>query len=220
MAYSFSGTKTICLTTVLVASLARREGKNFMVYGTPDGVVSFAEQHPEVQGASAIWVATKPNAEISAQVFKNSLPEDFRDSVHQDLIAIGFLADRAGGNADPNAKEQARAKAALDDLTFKTQWIAANNLTATPTSLVKVTVHTKRSGVETKHWTVWFVRAGWEGEKNSTYAFEKESSPTVRDMVPGPYTMWASHKNKRGERKQVLVGDDFKQTKDVDLEIP
>src|SRR5260370_42509885 len=65
--------------------------RNLLVYGTTGGVVPIAEKH---FGANKrpVWVAVRPDAEITEKLFKENLPEDFRDSVRDDLFAIGYLA--------------------------------------------------------------------------------------------------------------------------------
>ncbi len=182
------------------------------------------EKHPW-RNQPPVWIALRPDAEITEHLFKKNLPEDFKDSVRDDLFSIGFLADRAGSGVKPTEKEQARASAALNDLTFKSKWFSLFNGSAeTPPPLIKVKVHTIKSGAEVQKWTVWYVLDGWEDDQDHTYTFDNQSSPTEQEIVPGKYKMWASRGKKPGKKKgpvkTVPVGDTPSLTKELQLETP
>jgi hypothetical protein len=82
-------------------------------------------------------------------------------------------------------------------------------------------VRTFKEGKEKKYWTVWYVLLGWEGDRDHTIAFDKQSSPTNSQCIPpGNYRIWASRGGKVGIAKPVPVGDNPSKSKDVDLEIP
>ncbi len=198
--------------------------RNLLVFGNPTGVVPLAEKHPW-RNQPPVWIALRPDAEITEHLFKKNLPEDFKDSVRDDLFSIGFLADRAGSGVKPTEKEQARASAALNDLTFKSKWFSLFNGSAeTPPPLIKVKVHTIKSGAEVQKWTVWYVLDGWEDDQDHTYTFDNQSSPTEQEIVPGKYKMWASRGKKPGKKKgpvkTVPVGDTPSLTKELQLETP
>ncbi len=194
--------------------------RDLLVFGTPAGVVPLAKKHSGANEPS-VWVAVRPDAEITEQLFKKNQPEEFTDSVREDLFSIGFLADKAGAGVRPSEKEQRHARAALNDLSFKSQWFPLFKGSAEyPRPLIKVKVHTVRSGVEINKWNVWYVLDGWEDDKDHTYAFDNQSSPTEQEIVPGRYKMWASRGKKQGPTKTVPVGDTPSLTKELQLEIP
>lgn len=193
--------------------------RNELVYGTPNGVVPVAEKHFDAS-RHPVWIAARSDAEITEQVFKKNLPEDFTHSVRSDLFAIGGLADRVRSGAKPSEKEQTRASAALRDLDTKSKWLSFYEGSDTPPVFIKVKVHTVRAGVEISKWTVSYVLDGWEGDKDHTYTFDNESSPTEQPIVPGRYKMWASRGKKQGPSKVVMVGDTPSLTKELQLEIP
>jgi len=193
-----------------------------LAYGTPGGVVTFAEKHSGSQ-VPPIWIAVRPDAVITEQLFNKDLPEDFSDSVHADLFAIGSIADRAAVGAPPSEKEQARASAALRDLDRKAKWFSLfKDSEKAPPPFITVKVHTVsvKSGKEKMKWTVSYVLDGWEGDKDHTYTFDHKSSPTEQPIVPGSYRMWASRGAKHGSTKTVAVGDTPTLTKELELEIP
>jgi hypothetical protein len=196
--------------------------RSLLGYGTPGGAASFIDKTGfRNAGTDLIWVVPKMDAEITEPVFKKDLPDSFTKSVREDLSSIGSLADRAAVGQQPYEKELARARAAINDLSFKSRWFSLHSGTSAPPSLVCVTVRTVREGQELDHWTVWYVLLGWEGDKDHTTAFDKQSSPTNPQCIPpGNYKMWATQGKKIGSAKQVPVGDNPDKNKELDLEVP
>jgi hypothetical protein len=198
--------------------------KNFLVFGTPGWVVPEAQRHSAANEPS-VWITFKTDAEIVEPVINKNQPEQFKSSVREDLFAIAALADTAGSGIKPSKEEQSHASAALDDLTLKSKWFSLfKGPAGTPPPLIKVKVHTLKSGAEVKKWTVWYVIAGWEGDLDHTYKFDFVSSPTEQKIDPGRYKMWVSRgknpKNKKGPTETVLVGDTPDLTKELQLETP
>jgi hypothetical protein len=195
--------------------------RSVMGYGTPVGAVSFIDKARFLNaGAELIWVVPTFAIEITEPVFRKDLPDAFTKSVLGDLLSIGSLADRAAAGQQPTEKELARARAAINDLSFKSRWFLFYNNSSAAPSLVCVKVRTLREGQEKNHWTVKYVLLGWEGDKDHTFEFDKQSSPTIQCIPPGNYKMWPTQKNKVGVAKQVPVGDNPSKSKELDLEVP
>lgn len=195
--------------------------RSILVYGTPAGVLPFIDNARFLSaGGHMIWVVPKFAAEITEPVFRQGLPATFTKLVRDDLFAIGALADRVAGEQQPTEKELARARAAIDDLSFKSRWFSFYGDSASAPQQIYVKVRTLKEGQEIKDWKVWYVPLGWEGDKDHTIEFDKHSSPTSQWMNPGAYKIWASRGGKVGVVKQVAVGDTRGTNKEIDLEVP
>jgi hypothetical protein len=192
-------------------------------FGTPEGVVPLLDKQRFLSArADVTWVVPKFKALITEPVFRKDLPAAFTESVRIDLFAIAFVADSAATGGQPTKKQLALSRAAFDDLIFKSRWFSFFNDSSSAPTNVCVTARTLKEGQEIKYWTIWYVPLGWEGDKDHTLAFDKQSSPTIppQCIPPGNYKMWATQKNKESVRKVVPVGDNPSPTKEVDLEVP
>lgn len=188
-------------------------------YGGSDTVVDFAREH-EVEDKGSVWVATKPKTVIDLEIFKKGKPAEFEKSVNDDIQALAFAGDVAGTGQTPGEKQQKYAQAAVDDLSYKSRWYSMfKDSPVKPPPLIKVIVHTLKSGKEISKWTVSYVIAGWEGDQAHTRTFDNESSPTAQDIPPGRYVMWASQGSKTGPPRTVYVGDTPSLTREIQLEV-
>jgi hypothetical protein len=195
--------------------------RSLLVYGTPAGVIPFIDKASFLSaGADLVWVVPKFEAEITEPVFRKNLPDSFTSLVRDDVFSIGALADRAAVGKQPSEQELARARAAINDLSFKSRWFSFYSDPESAPQQVYVKVRTLKQGQEIQDWTVWCVPLGWEDDKAHAKEFDKHSSPTYKWMSPGEYKMWASRGGKIGVVKQVAVGDSPGTTKELDLEVP
>ena len=204
-----------------VAFLGSSGQPSLLVYGTPAGVLPFIDQASFYSArADLVWVIPKFEANITEPVFRQNLPDSFTKLVREDIYSIGALADQVTVFKQPNEKELARARAAFDDLSFKSRWFSFYDNAASAPQQIHVKVRTLKEGQEVQGWTVWYVPLGWEDDKAHTAEFDKPSSPTYQWMNPGRYKIWARRKGTIGVVKQVAVGDSRGTSKELDLEIP
>jgi hypothetical protein len=167
-----------------------------------------------------MWVVLKQDVEINEQIFNQGQPDEFKDSIRDDLIAVAALGDKLGDGREPSETEQRRAKAGIRDMNIKSKYFSLYKAGEAPSPWIRVKVHTVKAGKEISKWTVWYVVDGWSGDKDHTISFDRESSPTEQKMLPGQYQMWVSRRDKRGPPKIVLVGDIPSLTKELELEVP
>jgi hypothetical protein len=167
-------------------------------------------------------VVSKSGERLDRKLFAADLPNVFKESVGYDIQSIADLVAESEHGMPPGETEQDRARAALQDLSFKSNWISSSGTSAvTPSPLVDVTARTVgRSGAVVQHCTVWFVPLAWEDDKHHWKRFDQFSSPTSQSIPVGQYKMWANHNGQDGTKSTVNPGDDHKPTKSIDLDVP
>jgi hypothetical protein len=162
------------------------------------------------------------NGLVSAALLQEDWGEPFKDSVREDLDAIGALVEplRSGGTPDPESRE--RAILAKQDLDLKLLWSAgeyrrlglfarqyriANLAASTPaTGLINVTVNTKdTANTPVPGCTVWYVSRINHNRTGSYKSFSQFSTPSSEHMAVGNYEMWAERGGSQGSKHVVSV---------------
>jgi len=168
-------------------------------------------------GSRGFLVVSKAGERLNTKLFTVDWPDTFRESVGYDVQAIAGLVVGSEHGNHPGKTEQDRARAGLEDLSFKSNWISSS--VASP--LVAVTARTVgRSGTVVQHCTVWYVPLAWADDKQHWKRFDQFSSPTSQSIPVGQYKIWANHNGQDGAKSQVDPGDDHKTTKNIDLDVP
>lgn len=174
---------------------------------------------PSESGFLIVPKTTKP---LSRKIFASDLPDVFRQSVGLDIQSIASLVAESESGKRPGQIQQDRARAGLEDLSFKSDWFSSNGANSARLSpLVDVVARTLgRTGVVVQHCTVWYVALAWADDKSHWMRFNQFSSPTSQSIPVGLYEMWANHDGRDGTKSKVGVGDDLEPRKHVDLDAP
>ncbi|MGB7283342.1 MAG: hypothetical protein WBE13_13850 [Candidatus Acidiferrum sp.] len=172
-------------------------------------------------GENAFLVVSKSRERLNRKLFAPDLPDAFEESVGYDIQSIADLVAVSEYGKSPSKTEQNRARAGLEDLSFKSNWFSSSGGgVASPSPLVGVTARTiGRSGTVVQHCTVWYVPLAWEDDKQHWKRFDQFSSPTSQSIPVGQYKMWANHNGQDGTKSTVNPGDDYKPTKNIDLDV-
>lgn len=167
-------------------------------------------------------VVSKSGKRLNRKLFASDLPNAFKESIGDDIQSIADLVAGSEYGKSPGQTEQDRARAGLEDLSFKSNWISsAGSGAVTPSPFVDVTARTVgQSGAVVQHCTVWYVPLAWEDDKHHWKRFDQFSSPTSQSIPVGQYKMWANHNGQDGTKSTVSPGDDQKPTKNIDLDVP
>jgi hypothetical protein len=201
--------------------------------------------NPSEKSSRFIRVALKPSPQlaaelpqefgglVSAALLEDDWAKPFKDSVQEDLDAIGaFIAPlRSGETPDPESRR--RAILAKQDLDLKLLWSAGEyrrrgifkmgyrsiNLAATTpaTGLVNVTVHTK-DGANTavSGCVVWYVSRINHGKPGLYKSFSQFSTPTSEHLAVGNYDMWTEKGANQGSKRAIsIVSASTSQTVDL-----
>jgi hypothetical protein len=173
-------------------------------------------------GNHGFLVVSKSGERLNRKLFAADLPDAFKEFVGYDIQSIADLVAGSEYGKPPGQAEQDRARAGLEDLSFKSNWISSRGPGAvTQSPLIDVTARTVgRSGAVVQHCTVWYVPLAWEDDKHRWKRFDQFSSPTSQSIPVGQYKMWANHNGQDGTKSAVNPGDDRKPTKNIDLDVP
>lgn len=190
--------------------------------------------NPAESASRFIRVALKPsrgleheipadfNGLVSAALLQEDWGEPFKDSVREDLEAIGALVEPLRSGQTPGPESRERAILAKQDLDLKLLWSAGEyrrlglftlnyrtlNLAAsTPaTGLINVTVNTRdTANTAVPGCTVWYVSRINHNRPGSYKSFSQFSTPTSEHMAVGNYEIWAEKGASQGSKHVVSI---------------
>lgn len=144
------------------------------------------------------------------------IPRAYRDALKEEAA----LAERLQQKKNLNDAEKQQLGAIANDLRVKRAHAEKNNGAL---STVKANVKTiNASNAEEKPYTVSYVPAYYENDRNQYKSFRNASSPTSEDLTAGYWVMWsvAPSGAPEGERKRVELGSSGQPDENVDLFIP
>ena len=225
------------------ASLPRSSTAGFSYFWSmgPDAEVI----NLEASSYPIIHVELKPSPQWAAELLNDSLgvlsaglleydwAGPFKDSVHDDLDAIGAFVEPLGVGKRPDQKSRSRALLAKQDLDLKLLWTVGElhrlgvtilgSRTTTKTGaasgrgMINVTVNTVDSaakpvgGCEVRYVPV-------INSSNSGYyrSFSQFSTPTSESLSVGNYEMWAEKLGQKGATRSIgIVSSSNAQTVDL-----
>jgi hypothetical protein len=85
---------------------------------------------------------------------------------------------------------------------------------------VSITIRTFRNNREESGFVIWYVPKAWLDTESHYLRFDRLSSPSIMNLPPGNYFIWAENKDLRSIKQPLALGIDRRSLRQVDILVP
>lgn len=152
------------------------------------------------------------------KVFADSKKTNFSNQYLTSLVIYDeALTKYANSSSDRPDKLVTVLQGLLDDLNAKLVFAKASR--GSSGSEVSVTVKTIRNNKEESGFIVWFVPRAWLDTRAQYQRFDRASSPSIMDLAPGNYFIWAEKGDFKSPEQPLVLGADKKSRREIEIVI-
>ena len=139
------------------------------------------------------------------------------DVYHQSLQLDAELLQNAIERSPEPQQVLTSVSAVAADLSLKAKFSKTSR--GDPFRLIQVVVRTISRSIETGGYEIWYVPKGWADAKKAYKRFDVLSSPSIMELPPGNYFVWAVRDKESIAPRPLSLGDDGKSKRIVDLPV-